>query len=507
VSDLTPHDLELFEESLRTQATHEESVSSYTWIGSIVRLLRWWRENHPERISAALGARLAYIANGTVGRHTPRDGYSGQITADLRAACLKDIPQITERLTVICDQQCAKGRDPEVYGWDQQENVIWHIAHKGVIPAHTVARNSWYQALGGLEGSHAHVFPTACDLVPFLVLLALSTDIAIESLKELRIDCLQNPANGTVEIRYLKRRAYPQSWKTERVRDGGIATPGGIIRLVLRLTRRARAHLETSLLWIACGHGRLYVPCFHVSGRTSPIARFVTNHELHDEQGQPLTLQLLRLRKTRRAERYVLSHGQLEDMARGVHTPLVAGDHYADIPALRQVHEATIAQALEDALRQTSAHLLPPAEEERLRGDPARASTNLAVAPEQVEALLEGEQDVWVAGCANFYASPFGKPGMACPVPVWGCLECPNAVITSRHLPTILLFLNRMMASRERLEEQAWAAQFGRAYARIVQQILPAFPSEVVTAARAMLEATTEVAALPPNLVLLRRIP
>ena len=166
-----------------------------------------------------------------------------------------------------------------------------------------------------------------------------------------------------------------------------------------------------------------------------------------------------------------------------------------------------IAQALEDALRQTSAHILLPAEEERLRGDPARTSSSLSVEPEQVEALLEGAQDVWVAGCANFYASPFGKPGLACPVPVWGCLECPNAVITSRHLPTILLFLNRMVAERERLEEQAWAAQFGRAYARIVRQILPAFPSEVVTAARAMLEATTPVLALPPNLTLLRQTP
>jgi hypothetical protein len=203
----------------------------------------------------------------------------------------------------------------------------------------------------------------------------------------------------------------------------------------------------------------------------------------------------------------VLSHGQLEDIARGVHTPQVAGDHYADIPALRHLHEATIAQALEEALQQTMAHVLPPAEEQRLRDDPTSVPAYLPVEAEQIGALHSGEQDVWVAGCANFYASPFGKPGLACPVPVWGCLECPNAVITSRHLPTLLLFLNRIVAERERLEERAWAGQFGRAYARIVQQILPAFPSEVVTAARAMLEATTPVLALPPNLALLRHMP
>src|SRR6266568_4740341 len=426
VSDLTPQDLDSFEEQVRAQATHEESVSPYIWKGSLVRLLRWWNETHPERLSAALKSRLAYVANGSVGRSTPRDGYSGQITDALRAACLKDIPQVTERLTIQCDQQLAAGRDPEVYGWRDTHNVVWHIAHNGIIPAHTVAKNYWYQVSEGLEEVHARVFPTARDLVSFLVLLALSTDIAIE-------------------------------------------------RLVLRLTQRARTHFETSQLWIAFGHGHLYPPRFPVTQEKSPIMRFVADHDLRDEQGKPLTLHLLRLRKTRRAERYVLGHGQLEDVARGVHTPQVAGDHYADIPALRHIHEATIAQALEDALRQTSAHLLPPAEEERLRGDPASVPSGLPVEPEQVEALLSGEQDVWVAGCANFYASPFGKPGFACPVPVWGCLECPNAVITSRHLPTILLFLNRMVAERERLEERAWAAQFGRAYARIVRQILPAF--------------------------------
>jgi hypothetical protein len=504
VSDLTPYDLDSFEEHVRAQATHEESVSPYKWIGALVCLLRWWQETRPERISAGLAARLAYVANGSVGRSTPRDGYSGQITDVLRTACLKDIPQITERLTVQCDQQLAAGRDPEVYGWEDTHNVVWHIAHYGVIPARTVAKNHWYQVSDGLDEVHTRVFPTARDLVPFLALLALSTDIAIESLKDLRTDCLQNPANGTVEIQYLKRRAHSQEWKTERVRDGGITTPGGIIRLVLRLTQHARTHFTTTHLWIAFGRGHLYVLRFPPAGETGPIARFVADHDLRDEQGRPLTLQLLRLRKTRRAERYVLSHGQLEDVARGVHTPQVAGDHYADIPALRHIHEAAIAQALEEALRCTSAHLLPPAEEERLLYDPASVPQGLSVEPEQVEALLEGEQDVWVAGCANFYASPFGKSGMACPVPVWGCLECPNAVITSRHLPTILLFLNRMLAERERLEERVWAAQFGRPYARIVQQILPAFPSEVVLSARAMLEATVDVAALPPNLALLR---
>jgi hypothetical protein len=300
---------------------------------------------------------LGYMVNGPTGHHVPRDSYSGQITDALRAACLKDIPQVTERLTALCDEKLAEGRDPEVHGWKDPHNVLWHIANCGVMQASPVERNRWYS-----ERLHAQIFPTARDLVPFLVYLALSTDIAIESLKNLRVDCLQNPANGTVEVRYRKRRAYPDEWKMERVRDGGITTPGGIIRLVLRVTARARTHFETEQLWIAFGHRHLYVPDFEGIPKKGPVARFVADHDLCDEQGEPLNLQLLRLRKTRRAERYLLSHGQLEDFASGVHTRQVAGDHYADIPALRHVHEATIAQALEDALTQASAHILPPLE-------------------------------------------------------------------------------------------------------------------------------------------------
>src|SRR5437762_3013053 len=41
VSDLTPHDLDTFEEHLRAHATHEESVSPYMWMVALVRLLRW----------------------------------------------------------------------------------------------------------------------------------------------------------------------------------------------------------------------------------------------------------------------------------------------------------------------------------------------------------------------------------------------------------------------------------------------------------------------------------
>jgi hypothetical protein len=86
----------------------------------------------------------------------------------------------------------------------------------------------------------------------------------------------------------------------------------------------------------------------------------------------------------------------------------------------------------------------------RCRPSSAHAEQALREAPEQaaplmsadtVGPLLDGEQDVWLAACAGFHSSPFAEAGSPCAQPFWGCLDCPNAVITARKLPAILAFL------------------------------------------------------------------
>ena len=109
------------------------------------------------------------------------------------------------------------------------------------------------------------------------------------------------------------------------------------------------------------------------------------------------------------------------------------------------------------------------------------------------------EQDLWLAGCANFYDSPFAAKGDACPSPFWSCLDCSNAVITARKLPALIAFLAFTIAQRESLAEADWEAKFGRAHRRIRDQILPAFPKAVVTAARMEAAAAPGIIYLPPE--------
>ncbi|MER8785511.1 hypothetical protein [Mesorhizobium sp. M0244] len=166
------------------------------------------------------------------------------------------------------------------------------------------------------------------------------------------------------------------------------------------------------------------------------------------------------------------------------HSVVVAANHYADIPALRHLHEATIADAMSDALDAALRPcVLSSDEEAAVRADPAAIGLPVSGAA-AVQALLSGEQDVWLASCGGFYRSPFGAEGEACPSPFWGCLACNNAVITARKLPALLAFLTFIRAQRQTLSEADWATKFGRVHGRIAGQILPRFSDAEIERAR-----------------------
>ena len=176
------------------------------------------------------------------------------------------------------------------------------------------------------------------------------------------------------------------------------------------------------------------------------------------------------------------------------HTVDIAARHYADIPSLRPLHEQTVADALEEVL--AGPMILPPQDEDRLRGELASPDPDDGGIS---TALLDGEQDVWLASCGNFFSSPFASVGTPCPTPFWACLDCRNAVITARKLPAILAFLSFVDAQRICLSAAEWTAKFGHAHDRIVQQILPAFAEGVVARARAQVANDPPTVYLPPE--------
>src|SRR3546814_3454815 len=73
------------------------------------------------------------------------------------------------------------------------------------------------------------------------------------------------------------------------------------------------------------------------------------------------------------------------------HSREVAARHYADLPSLRPLHEAAVADAFRAALAAAMPTILPPTAEQTLREAPEQAGPLMP--PDTVGPLLDGEQD------------------------------------------------------------------------------------------------------------------
>lgn len=492
VSDLCAVHIDGFASALEQREM--SAIHRHITVGKIINTLRAIEADRPERIAPDLHERLRYTLATSAGRSTPRDAYSPFVARAMRDAARADVEAMFRRFgaedrTDQGDAVIARAR----------ADVEAVIARQGFILADQVeVRRLYFMRLRrGLPIStliddlhrrhHLHV----SDLPSLLVLLSLDTGLEPECLKALTVDCLVNPSAGTVELRYLKRRARAAEYKSMRVRDGGIGTPGGLIRRLIEVTAVARQHLTTGCLWVYHSAGGLHAGIRHPRER---LDAWVARHRIVDDDGKPLYLLLARLRKTHKALWYTKTEGHMARFAVG-HSREVAARHYADLPSLRPLHEKAVTDAFREAVATAMPTVLPPIAEQALLEAPDQAAPLMP--PDTVGPLLDGEQDVWLAACAGFHSSPFAEAGSPCAQPFWGCLDCPNAVITARKLPAILAFLAFVEEQRSGLPASDWAAKFGRVHARITDQVVPAFSDAVIADARRQMES--ERLYLPPE--------
>jgi len=492
VSDLCAAHIDGFASALEQRGM--SAIHRHITVGKIINTLRAIEADRPDRIAPDLHERLRYTLATSAGRSTPRDAYSPFVARALRDAARSDVEAMFRRLGA--DDRTDEG-DPVTARARADVEAI--IARQGFIVADQAALKSLYfmrmrrglpisTLIDDLHGRH-HLL--ARDLPALLVLLTLDTGLEPECLKTLTIDCLANPHAGTVELRYLKRRARGAEHKSMRVRDGGSGTPGGLIRRLIDVTAAAREHLPDDCLWAYHNVGGLRGGIFDLKHQ---LASWALRHGISDDDGKSLHLLLSRLRKTHKALWYTKTEGHMTRFAVG-HSREVAARHYADLPSLRPLHEEAVADAFREAVAAAMPTVLPPAAEQALREAPEQAEPLMP--PDAVGPLLDGEQDVWLAACAGFHNSPFAEAGSPCAQPFWGCLDCPNAVITVRKLPAILAFLAFVEEQRSSLPATDWAAKFGRVHARITTQVLPAFADAVIADARRQME--NERLYLPPE--------
>ncbi|WP_336215997.1 hypothetical protein [Nonomuraea sp. LPB2021202275-12-8] len=489
LDDLTPELLEAFELHLLRQYG-DDSPTPYGRMIDIVRLLREIGEEQEDVFDAEMQARLGFTTLRAKMVSKPLDAYPMPIFEAMQAAALADVRAIRDRI-LEGERLARTGQDPALAGWQQPENALHHIASKGPLTTadrHLPQMHRWLQFLGGIRALNSRLFLAPADLLPFLVLLICQTGLEPECVKQLDADCLVNPARGFVSVAYVKKRAHGWSHKTMRISDGGaLHYPGGVLKLALRLTQSARDLTGSRCLWLHaryCGIEESFSTRRQLMFVMEAWMRRHGIDTMPDRGGVPARLDLRRLRKTYKSRRYVQSAGVLDDFAEG-HSKHVAAGHYADIEAHRELHEEAVEQGLRQAL---DVALAPPVVlgEDGVRFDDGPEELE----PEEVRAALSGHSDVWLASCKSFYASPYAiKKGAGCPVAVWGCLECPNAVFTTRHLPSLLSFLAFTEQQRDELPAAEWKARYGLAWERIVTGIRPKFAREQIRTAIAIAEA------------------
>jgi hypothetical protein len=218
-------------------------------------------------------------------------------------------------------------------------------------------------------------------------------------------------------------------------------------------------------------------------GRHLYLRAWARRHDLRGDDGQPLELDLNRLKTTVEVRRTKTAGGHLPSSTR-TNTMDVLFSHYLrGDPTVLDWAADEVTTAINDAEQQARrAHLRVLAEpvEEVAQNLPAFAE-QLQVPPEIARQALAGELDTAFAACLDIRHSPFNDG--ICQASFLTCFQCPNALATQQHLPALLALLDRLENARQAIDSDTWWDRHGRTWRAITEDILPRFtPAEIAQA-------------------------
>lgn len=350
-----------------------------------------------------------------------------------------------------------------------------------------------------------HLFLTIRDVVPLLVLGVVLTGRNVETLKELPVQhrLLEDKA---VEVTAVKRRRGAGHWHDQATWEIGppsrrLHTPGGFYLLLCRLTEPSRAFSGSTTVWSVWRNG-------HRAGVTGTaehwdpfadklrtplrLCDWAGRHDLRDDDGRRLKLDMNRLRTSVEVRRTRQMGGHLPSAARTNTMQTLWSSYLRGDPAVTEWADGILDDAFADAERAAlDAH----------RRALAAHSGTLRVIPEQAEdddmpagpgtgheeamrTAAPGAPDTGWTGCAD----PEHRPGHEgpCTASFLDCFHCGNCVITHDHLPSLLGLLDSLEQRRQEIALPAWWRRYGPAWAAIRHEVLPEFSPAEITAAEAV---------------------
>jgi hypothetical protein len=423
-------------------------------------------------------------------RRTP---YTDAQMFEIVRICRREITAIIHRMRVG-RKLAAAGQDPGGYrrnAWRSQANVLWYVRHvlHGAPFLSSCVDKSEHASLGSAfhkrqqgypsaDETYAYLYPHIEDLAPFVILLHALLDENHQCIMDLRLVDMEATENTRVcRIRFTKTRPARKEF-TKLYGNTSIWSPGRVIHMIRLVTASLRQWTGDpdlkDRLWVYLARRGEPVRGLLNGEVTRTVSEFGKKHGFAD-------LQLSRFRVTNlsRAYRLTGSLALIKDRAR--HAQMQTTVHYLTNPGTYDLHHASIETAQNEALTFLAGTVAASREN---TSEGALLADHLRIGTEAATRITNGEQDVFIASCRDFYNRPDGPPDTPCDRP-FACFTCRNAVWTSHILPRLIRFRDFLDAQRAHLPADEWQIRFGFPYRAITEAILPAFRPEIISLAEA----------------------
>ncbi|MBT3163099.1 hypothetical protein HTV80_08265 [Streptomyces sp. Vc74B-19] len=492
LADLTPRHVERF----RLQRSESSSLTTARAdVFGLITVLR--HVSPPDLLDRELREYLQRPGHSRHQKRTGLPGYSDREFRDIMTAARSDVAAIRDRMRKSDRLLETFRAAPKTLTPDEQATavVLDEIDRTGIIPD---TRNSI-----GLQDSAARfalarqMFLIEPDLVPLIVLGIGLTGRNAETIKELPTEH-RVVEDRAVAVTLIKRRRSKGNnrdtvhWEIGTAESRQLHTPGGYYLLLHDLTRRGRRLSGGQRIWsiwagAAGRRGADWETKSAANGHIDPFAarlnrslrlnRWSQSHELTDDSGQPLALNLNRLKTTVEVRTTKAVGGHLPSASR-TNTLDVSFAHYLQgDPRIREWADQVITSAIDDAENTARAfrpRILDSAGEQALATAPEDISRQYGTEPDVLKNAMAGELDTLASSCLSIDHSPFTKNGR-CDVSFLTCLRCPNALIAERHLPALLAVVDALQAALETTSVDAWIEEHGRTWLMLTRLILPKF--------------------------------
>jgi hypothetical protein len=470
---------------------------------TVDHLERYWRQRHAEvkqrglvhevravgRVVGEMPAGMiaedvdAWLHRRRSAGQTPAiAGYSDREFDAIMAAARSDVAAIRSRLERSQRLLTRYEREPDSLSGEERQlaALLANIAATGEIPV--IAHDSKAWDNHPMMTLARQLFVIGFDLGPLLTLGVGISGRNLETLKDLTIehDVLEAKA---VRVQLIKRRRGPERMFEVTHWEIGTSSqqlrrPGGYYLLLEQMMRLGRSFSGTSSLWSVWdppdGHHGPFDVGLHL--KDWHMQRWKQRHQLIDDNGQPLQITSLRLKKTVDIRNTRAAGGHLPSSIRSNTMPVLFTNYLRGDPSVHDWAGGVITAALSDA--ETAAQACHARVLAGPVTTPNKAAAQLDVTATTATDLLAGNLDTAVTACADIDHSPLDGGGR-CGVSFLMCFGCSNALVTHNHIPKLKALLDWLIDQRGKIALDLWWRHYGMAWVAITEHIRPKFtPAE-----------------------------